>query len=154
MVKYDFCFTVISEPINRFYRVYNQVKKMMIKYPSVKYPVMGKLGFRLKEVENWKTWVDACLENDFYRDVVMEHMYLLPKETEDIEFIGISEKSELTKEILSKKLTRINFDEFCFEEKQGNLSYRKGDLKKALEPEINLYNKLKDKLKPPIRYIV
>jgi hypothetical protein len=153
-IKYDFCFTVITEPINRFHRVYNQVKKMMIKYPSFKYPVMSKLGFGLKEVESWETWVDACLENNFYRDVVMEHMYLLPKETEDIEFVGISEKSNLTKEILSKKLTRINFDEFYFEEEQEDSSYRRKDLEKALEPEINLYNKLKDKLKPPIRYVV
>jgi hypothetical protein len=153
-IKYDFCFTVISEPINRFCRVYRQVKKMMIKYPPAKYPVMGKLGFGLNEIESWETWVDACLENDFYRDVIMEHMYLLPKETEDIEFVGISEKPSLTKDILSKKLTRINFDEFYFEEEQENSGYRIKDLKKALEPEVDLYNKLNDKLNPPIRYIV
>ena len=140
----SFSFTVISNPVNRIYQLFYIFKFLEKEYK--KEGIVQKV-FKNKKDLTMEYYIDGVIENNFYKDVIIDHIFLLPFETEyKLDFVGIAEDSETTKKVLQEKL-KINLNNFDFTERIDRCSYRINDLQNVLTGEIDRYNRLRTRLK-------
>jgi len=92
-------------------------------------------------------FIDSLLENNYYSDIIMEHIFLLPEEIEtELNFVGIAEESAKTAKILENKLS-IDLSNFDFTERTDWINYRIDDIRCSLSNQIERYNRLRKRLK-------
>jgi len=137
-----FSFTIISNPVNRVYQLF-----YIFKFLETTYKKEGIIQ-KIFNSDNLtiELFVDRVLDNNYYRGIIEEHIFLLPDAIFDLNFVGIAEESELTGKFLSRKL-KIDLKNFNFIERIENTLYRIKEIEKSLQPEIDKYNVLRSKLK-------
>ena len=142
LLQPDFSFTIISEPVNRIYQLFHIIKFLEKEY--MKEGIIQKI-FNT-ECLTIEYFIDNLLENEYHKNVISEHIFLLPEEIETtLDFVGIAEESERTKNLLEKYLN-IELNEFDFTERKDRCIYRIQDVRDSLEKELDLYYRLRSKL--------
>ncbi len=141
----DLSFTIISNPVNRIYQLYYIMKKLEEMYCN------EGIIYSLYNIHNlsMEKYIDITLENNYFRERVAEHIFLLPKETESLDFVGVAEESDITKQHV-QKILNMDLNNFNFEERTDFCTYRIKDIERSLQPEIDRYHRLCDRLKNTI----
>jgi hypothetical protein len=139
----DFSFTIISEPVNRVYQLF-----YIFKFLEKEYREEGivKKIFNTDCI-NMRHFIDSLLVNNYYRDIIMEHIFLFPEETEtELDFVGVAEESDKTGQLLEKYIN-IDLTRFNFNERIDKCAYRIDDIRVSLAEQIDRYKRLSSRLK-------
>lgn len=152
----DFVFTIINDPVDHIYEIYaywNFVKYIEDRHPSSNI-WQHKMGIELIKIKNFlsiEEYIDSILEQKEISIKYKDVEYQVTKEIifgykrSNFNYIGTLSNLDKTMEKLSEIFNSkiLNLKKPYYINAYNGVYYRKDDLKKIFEEQIDFYNSLK-----------